>query len=109
MGIRYTFNNIGFIVGKNAEDNWSIIKQSESDNFWVHAHGIPSTHVIIEIDKPNEEEIQYACNLCKLHTKITNNKIRYIVTRVDNIKLGSKPGEVYFKKEEECSYHTIIV
>lgn len=98
--MKYILDKTGFVVGKNAEDNWRIIQNAEKDYYWIHAEGIPSAHIIIEIDQPIESEIQYACNLCKKHSKIQNDSVKYVMTQVSNIKLGSKPGEVYFKNNK---------
>ena len=96
--MRIEYNKTWFVVGKSAEENWKIIADADKDYYWVHAENIPSSHVIIEIDKPLDDEIQYACQLCKEQTKkIKDYSTKYIITKVKNIKFGSKPGEVYFK------------
>lgn len=93
---QYTYNNTTFKVGDNAHDNWRIILSADKTYYWVHADNVPSAHVIIEIDEPIKDEIEYACELCKTHTKLKNNT-SYVISQINNIKLGSKPGEVYFK------------
>jgi predicted ribosome quality control (RQC) complex YloA/Tae2 family protein len=91
-------NDITFVVGRSAEENWNIISKADKDYYWVHADSVPSSHIIIEIDKPLLEDIQYACELCKNQTKkIKSSSIQYVYTQVKNIKFGSKPGEVYFR------------
>ena len=96
--MRIECNNTWFVVGKSAEENWRIISEANKDYYWVHAVDIPSSHVIIEIDKPLDLELQYACQLCKNQTKkIKDRSTKYIGTQIKNIKLGSKPGEVYFR------------
>lgn len=91
-------NDITFVVGRSAEENWNIISKADKDYYWVHADSVPSSHIIIEIDKPLLEDIQYACELCKMQTKkIKSSSIKYVYTQVKNIKFGSKPGEVYFR------------
>jgi predicted ribosome quality control (RQC) complex YloA/Tae2 family protein len=96
------YNKTSFLVGRSAEENWSIISRADKDYYWVHANKVPSSHVIIQIDEPLEDEIQYACKLCKTQTKkIKNISTEYVITQVKNIKLGSKPGEVYFKDESK--------
>ncbi len=96
--MRVEFNKTGFVVGKSAEDNWKIISEADKDYYWVHADNVPSSHIIIEIDEPLQEELEYACQLCKAQTKkIKNHLIKYVYTQVKNIKFGSKPGEVYFR------------
>ncbi len=104
----YDENKTKYIVGKSAENNWKIIQGSEKDYYWIHAEGKPSTHVIICIDKPLESEIKYACSLCKEHTKPIKNiisPIKYIGCYIENIKLGSKPGEVIFKSYDKCTIY----
>ncbi len=96
--IHIQYNNIWFVVGQSAEDNWKIILNAHKEYYWVHAENVPSSHIIIEIDSPLEDEIKYACQLCKSQTKkIANSSVKFIITQVKNIKLGSKPGEEYFK------------
>jgi predicted ribosome quality control (RQC) complex YloA/Tae2 family protein len=96
--MRVEFNKTRFVVGKSAEDNWKIISEADKDYYWVHADNVPSSHIIIEIDEPLQEELEYACQLCKAQTKkIKNSLTKYVYTQVKNIKFGSKQGEVYFK------------
>jgi predicted ribosome quality control (RQC) complex YloA/Tae2 family protein len=106
--MRIEYNKTLFVVGKSAEENWKIILDAEKDYYWVHASDVPSAHVIIEIDKPLDEEIQYACQLCKTQTKkIKDVSIEYVVTQVKNIKLGSKAGQVYFRDTSKVSIVTL--
>ncbi len=96
--MRTEYNGTNFVVGRSAEENWKIIAQADKEYYWVHANDVPSAHVIIEIDKPLNEEFEYACDLCKIQTKLSKkSSIKFITTQVKNIKFGSKPGEVYFK------------
>ncbi len=101
------YNNINFKIGENAEDNWKIIQSANKDYYWVHAEGVSSAHIIIEIDKPLEDEIKFACIKCKEVSKNVKDTTKYVVTQIKNIKLGSKPGEVYFKDDKQCKYYTI--
>jgi len=100
----YHFNGIKFIVGKNAEDNWKIIREADKDFYWFHLENRSSAHVIIEIDELIEEEIDFAKAICIKHTfknthpnKIPKN-IDYIFTQVKNLKFGDKVGEIEIKK-----------
>jgi predicted ribosome quality control (RQC) complex YloA/Tae2 family protein len=96
MNVEY--NKTNFIVGRSAEENWKIISEAYKDYYWVHADKVPSAHIIIEIDDPLEDEIQYACYLCKKHTKkMKDSSTKFVITQVKNLKFGSKPGEVNFK------------
>jgi predicted ribosome quality control (RQC) complex YloA/Tae2 family protein len=103
--MRIEYNKTWFVVGRSAEENWKIIIQADKDYYWVHANGYPSSHVIIEIDEPLNDEIQYACQLCiNQSKKISKLKPSFIITQIKNIKLGSKPGEVYFKDDKKISH-----
>ena len=85
-----------------------LFKDQKKDYYWIHAEGKPSTHVIICIDKPLESEIKYACSLCKNNTNKLKNitsPIKYIGCYIENIKLGSKPGEVTFKSYDKCTIY----
>jgi predicted ribosome quality control (RQC) complex YloA/Tae2 family protein len=98
------YNKTSFVVGRSAQENWDIISKANKDYYWVHANNISSSHVIIEIDDPIEDEIHYACKLCKNQTKkIKNVSTEYVISQVKNIKLGSKPGEVYFKDNSKIN------
>jgi predicted ribosome quality control (RQC) complex YloA/Tae2 family protein len=103
--MRVEYNKTWFVVGKSAEENWKIISEADKDYYWVHADGVPSSHIIIEVDVPLTEELKYACELCRLQTKkIKNATIKFVATQVKNIKFGSKPGEVYFKDNNKLLF-----
>lgn len=106
--MRIEYNKTWFVVGRSADENWKIISEANKDYYWIHAENVASSHVIIEIDQPLEDEIKYACELCRKQTKkIKNNSIKYLLTQVKNIKFGSKPGEVYFKDNSSVRIITI--
>jgi predicted ribosome quality control (RQC) complex YloA/Tae2 family protein len=108
--MRIEYNKTWFVVGKSAEENWKIISEAYKDYYWVHADGVPSAHIIIEIDDPLDEEIQYACKLCKAHSKkIKNSSAKFVVTQVKNLKFGSKPGEVIFKDNSKVKQITLNI
>lgn len=103
--MRVEFNKTWFVVGKSAEENWKIISEADKDYYWVHANGVASSHIIIEVDEPLDIELQYACQLCRNQTKkIKDSSIKYVITQVKNIKFGSKPGEVYFRDNSKLKY-----
>ncbi len=103
--MRIEFNKTWFVVGKSAEENWKIISEADKDYYWVHADGVPSSHIIIEVDVPLTEELKYACELCRLQTKkMKNSSVKFVATQVKNIKFGSKPGEVYFKDNSKIIF-----
>lgn len=91
----YIHNSINFKVGQNATENWKLILSSDKSHWWVHADDVASAHVVVETDVILPSDIEYACHLCKFHSKKATNKFTY--TQINNLKLGSVPGEVYFK------------
>ena len=77
------YNKVTFIIGRSDEENWKIISEAYKDYYWVHADNVPSAHIIIEIDDPLDDEIQYACKLCKAHSKkIKNSSAKFVLTQV---------------------------
>ncbi len=86
-------------VGQSAAENWAIIARAAKDHWWVHLEGRASAHIILEIDDPLDDELVFAAGLCKVQTKCEQPGLRCVATRVGNLRLGSKAGEVFFKKE----------
>jgi predicted ribosome quality control (RQC) complex YloA/Tae2 family protein len=108
--MRIEFDKTGYIVGRSDEENWKIISEAYKDYYWVHADNVPSAHIIIEIDDPLDDEIQYACKLCKAHSKkIKKSSAKFVLTQVKNLKFGSKPGEVIFKDNSKIKYITLNI
>ncbi len=67
------FNDTQIIIGQNAKENWNIINFN-CDFIWLHLNSFPSCHVIIKDNKPDEEVLNYAAQLCKDNTKFKNLK-----------------------------------
>jgi hypothetical protein len=96
----YTNNHIDYKVGTNAKENWDLISKADRAFYWVHLEGVPSAHVIIEIDDILQEDLTYAAKLCRDQSGYPN-AMPCVATTIDNIKFGSKLGEVYFKRESD--------
>lgn len=86
-------------IGQSAEENWALIARAAKDHWWVHLEGRASAHIILEIDDPLDDELVFAAGLCKTQTKVDKPAQQCVATRVGNLRLGSKAGEVYFKKD----------
>lgn len=94
-----------FEIGKNAEDNWRIIKESSGDDLWFHLNSFPSPHVILRNDVDVTEYILECAKLCKLNSKYKNiRNIKIVYTRVDNLEFGDKVGSVNFISKRKCNY-----
>ena len=95
-----TFNGTTFKVGQSALENWAIISAADKSHYWLHLEGVPSAHVIIEIDvEPTDEEIEYAVAAIRAQTPKAPVKAGYVMTTVKNLRFGSKPGAVIIRKE----------
>ena len=90
-----TFKGTTFRLGQNANENWSLIASAHKDYYWLHLEGVPSAHVIIEIDvEPTVQEIEYAVAAIRAQTPKAPVKAGYVMAKVRNLKFGSKPGSV---------------
>ncbi len=104
------YNAITYKVGQSAEENWALIQYANKNHYWVHMDGKPSSHVIVELDMPIEAELYYAGELCLAQTyknKTAPAKNIFVSTPVRNLKLGSKPGEVLFRKDDQVTYFVL--
>jgi predicted ribosome quality control (RQC) complex YloA/Tae2 family protein len=91
------------IVGKNAADNWNIIKQSHPEFWWFHLNKYPSAHVILQDKcvKPQKSLLIKCAKLCKENSKLrdSNQKISVIYSKIKNVRLGKNVGEVVTKNK----------
>ncbi len=94
----YVNKGIEYVLGENAEDNWRIIGLAEKDFTWVHLSDYPSAHVIVKIDKVEQEELEYARELILLNTKKASRTAEIVYSKVRDIKRGGKEGEVIIKR-----------
>jgi hypothetical protein len=104
-----TFNGTTFRVGQSAKENWAIIAAADKSHYWLHLEGVPSAHVIIEIDvEPTDEEIAYAVSAIRAQTPKAPLAAGYIMTTVKNLKFGSKPGAVIVCKEMSAGSSSML-
>ena len=104
------YNGIVYKVGESAEENWALVAHANKNHYWVHIDSKPSAHVIVEMDMPIEAELYYAGELCLGQTyknKPVPVKNVFVSTSVRNLKLGSKPGEVTFRKGDQITYFVL--
>lgn len=94
-----------FLIGKNAEDNWRIIKESEGEWLWFHLNSFPSCHVIIQDSDPTAENILEAAKLCKFYSKYKHiRNIKIVYTNVNNLRFGESIGSVHVISKRKCNY-----
>jgi predicted ribosome quality control (RQC) complex YloA/Tae2 family protein len=93
-------------IGRNAQDNWDIIKESKEKWVWIHLDKFPSGHVIIckDSDTVTDEEIIYGCNICISHSKYKNmQNMSVVYCEIKNLTLGEDVGSVYFKSNRKTN------
>jgi len=93
-------------IGRNAQDNWDIINESEQNWIWIHLDKFPSGHVIIckESSIITDEEILYGCDLCRQHSKYKNlNPLSFVYCEIKNLTLGIDVGSVSFKSNKRIN------
>jgi hypothetical protein len=99
----FIHNKVTFHVGTTADENWKLILSADPQYSWVHMAGVPSAHVVIEVDDdPSPEELAHAAHLCAEQTKATCKT--YVHTKINNLRLAGKPGSVSFRKSQPTSF-----
>lgn len=96
-----TFEDNLILIGKNAEENDIIIKNSKQNDVWFHLANLSSCHVVIKCTKKhpiNKEMIQYCAEVCKANTKY--KELKSVVVNYCDIKQVMRtniPGKVELK------------
>ena len=98
------YNNIIYIIGENAQDNWNILDlyKKENDKYiWFHLNSFSSAYVIMcstinDIDKSQfYDYLYYGAELCKNNSKYKNLKnLKIIYTTLNKLSKTNKIGEV---------------
>ena len=99
-----TFNNINYIIGQNAQENWDILDHATSINphyIWFHLNSFPSCYVIMYttiedlVDNSCNTYLNYGAQLCKNNSKYKNMKdIKICYSSLKKLKKTEKIGEV---------------
>lgn len=93
--------NIKFYIGKNAQENFTIIDLADGKDMWFHLNDYPSCHVIgiisnLSLDK---KELKYIITqgalLCKKYSKYKSEpNINVVYTTINNVKKTEIIGTV---------------
>lgn len=106
-GIRRYVSPDGFVilVGRNAAQNHTLVtEKSQKDDLWLHAHGLPGSHVIIQKSgrEVSDQALEQAAKLAAYFSAgRTESSIRVDITErryVRPIK-GARPGQVTYRNE----------
>jgi predicted ribosome quality control (RQC) complex YloA/Tae2 family protein len=93
------FNNeIKFIYGENAQDNWNLLDYAKKENekyIWFHLNSFPSPYVIMFSDNNDQNNLLFGANLCKDKSKYKNFKnLKIMILPLNKISKTEKIGEV---------------
>lgn len=94
--------NISFTVGKNAQENFNIIENSNPNDIWFHIDNYASCHVVasmppdIDFDK---KQLMYIIKqgaiICKQYSKYKSDKnVSIVYTCVKNVTMTDVVGTV---------------
>jgi predicted ribosome quality control (RQC) complex YloA/Tae2 family protein len=88
-------DTIVYTVGKNAEDNWKIYRESSQTYTIFHLDKFSSAYVIVNVpmEELTNQQIYTAADLCKSRSKYKNiPNLGVMYTSISNTHLGDKPG-----------------
>ena len=95
------------LVGKSAKDNDTLtFRVAKQDDMWLHARGVPGSHVIIETEKKTSippETVKDAATLALFYSDLRKSgKGEVIYTLRKNVRKpkGAKPGSVIVTQEK---------
>lgn len=93
-------------IGKNAKSNDKLVQLSHKEDIWMHARGVPGSHLIIRMvnDKgmPPKEVINQAASYAAFNSKAKgSNLVPVIVAKRKYVRKpkGAAPGAVLVQKE----------
>jgi predicted ribosome quality control (RQC) complex YloA/Tae2 family protein len=99
---QFIIDNVVFIRGENANENWSMLDTENGDYYFFHLSSFPSCYVSMRCTKPTNELLYYGAKLCRDGTKYKNlNNLKVDICKFSNLTKGTKPGEVIFKSKRK--------
>lgn len=94
-------------LGKNAKSNDKIVQFSHKEDVWMHARGVPGSHLVIRMknnkNMPDAQLIEEAASFAAFHSKAKGSKlVPVIFTKRKYVRKpkGAAPGAVLVQKEE---------
>ena len=99
--MKYVDNDdIQYIIGENAKDNWEVLKLSQQNWIWFHLDNLSSPYVVLslplnKLKKHNnwKKYLNFGAMLCKDNSKYSNNKVNVMWTICKNVSFGKTVGE----------------
>ncbi len=106
--IRYRSpDGVDILVGKNNLQNERLVRSSDPNAIWLHAKGVPASHVVLNAAEPSRETLYLAAVIAAHHSDASaseNVPVDYTQVRYVKKPAGARPGFVnYFHQ------HTLYV
>ena len=103
--IEFEFGSCKFTisVGGNSDDNDTLVRQSEPEDYWVHISDFPSAHAVIKPRTAGKfplRPIKKACLMVKQKSSKCKSmqKLQFDVTKIKHLEPTSVPGKVVVRK-----------
>ena len=94
---------MAIVVGKNAQDNWDIVRNANQNDLWFHVDKTSSASVVLDSKYITASNIRDAANLCKQNSKFRDmNRVKVVYCPVRNIHFGNSVGEFIIKSKRRC-------
>ena len=97
-------NGVSVIVGSNCHENDQVtFVLGQPNELWFHVKGYPGSHVLLQNENPNKEDIQFAANLAVKYSKMkTAAKAKVDYCKICDVSKpkGAKPGLVEIKNSK---------
>jgi len=83
---------VHFVIGKNAKENFEIIDHSKPNDLWFHIENAPSCHVIAKINDSWDRKqiasiVKQGALLCKINSKFSSmQNVRVIYTKIQHVE-----------------------
>ncbi len=94
-------------MGRNARENEELtFGLAKSDDLWLHAHGMPGSHVVVRLEKgadPPPETIRDAATLALLYSDLKKSgkgEVMYTKRKYVRKVKGQPPGTVTVTQEK---------
>jgi len=90
--------NFVCLVGKNAQENWQLLQDANSNDILFHLTSFPSCYVILKDENLIHFQIIQKCaEICLENTKYKKLKnISVDYTEISNVKKGEERGELIY-------------
>lgn len=98
---------VDIFVGKNNLQNERLVKNSDPNATWLHAKGVPASHVVLNASAPSREALRLAAVIAAYHSGASSSEnvpVDYTLIKYVKKPSGARPGFVnYFHQ------HTLYV